>query len=178
MNFPNLLSCSRLIAAPIMLFLAWRESQLGFIIAVSYIFATDFLDGWIARRYNLVSDFGASLDSIADIFFYLLLIPSLYFLWPAEFAQAQWFVIIGTLSLLVPFLICLIKFKMLPSFHTWSAKLAAVLLAPVIILWLGYGITLAPKMFSAYVVLVAIEHSLIIVRLKHWTSNVRSIFNT
>ena len=70
MNLPNRLSLSRLIITPIMMFfylatfipygkfVAW-----GLFIAGAF---TDFLDGHIARKYNLVTDMGKFLDTIAD----------------------------------------------------------------------------------------------------------------
>ncbi len=176
-NLPNLLSASRLIAAPLMLGFAWREMQTSFVIMLSYIIITDILDGWIARAYNMVSDFGANLDSLGDIVFYLSLVPSLFFLWPSHFQQAQWFVIVGIFSFLLPFIICLIKFKTMPSFHTWSAKFAAIVLPPVLFMWFYMNWAIAAKCYSMYIILVALEHCFIILKLQHWQSNVRSFFH-
>jgi CDP-diacylglycerol--glycerol-3-phosphate 3-phosphatidyltransferase len=68
---PNILSGFRLLLAPIFLYLFiqeqifWRAlSLLIFFIAA----ATDFIDGYIARRFNAESDFGVFLDPLADKF--------------------------------------------------------------------------------------------------------------
>ncbi|HAJ77997.1 MAG TPA: CDP-diacylglycerol--glycerol-3-phosphate 3-phosphatidyltransferase [Clostridiales bacterium] len=70
MNLPNKLSLSRLIITPIMMFfyLATFISFGKFVALGLFIIGafTDFLDGHIARKYNLVTDMGKFLDPIAD----------------------------------------------------------------------------------------------------------------
>lgn len=70
MNLPNKLSLSRLIITPIMMFfyLATFVPYGKFVALGLFIIGaiTDFLDGHIARKYNLVTDMGKFLDPIAD----------------------------------------------------------------------------------------------------------------
>ena len=70
MNIPNKLSLSRLIITPIMMFfyLASFIPFGKFVACTLFIIGaiTDFLDGYIARKYNLVTDMGKFLDPIAD----------------------------------------------------------------------------------------------------------------
>ena len=65
MNLPNKLTVARIIATPIFMF-AMITSFPGHYIVALVIFAlasyTDYLDGKIARRDGLVTDFGKSLD--------------------------------------------------------------------------------------------------------------------
>ena len=73
MNLPNKLTCLRMALIPFFLFfLIFPEiigEDLSRIIA-AVIFAltafTDMLDGKIARKYNLVTDFGKFMDPLAD----------------------------------------------------------------------------------------------------------------
>lgn len=69
MNLPNKLSLFRIIAVPVMtliyylpVYMAPLWSVIIFIVAAF----TDFLDGYIARKYNMVTDLGKLLDPIAD----------------------------------------------------------------------------------------------------------------
>lgn len=70
MNLPNKLSLLRIILIPVMIavfyfdFLPYNYLYCALIFAVSAV--TDFLDGYIARKYNLVTDLGKFLDPIAD----------------------------------------------------------------------------------------------------------------
>ena len=73
MNVPNILTIIRIFCTPIViaLFLAPIPNGIGQFCALGvYAFAcfTDFLDGYIARKYNLVTDFGKFMDQIADKF--------------------------------------------------------------------------------------------------------------
>lgn len=76
MNLPNKLSLLRMILVPVfMVVLAlpasvmplWLSAVIG---AVIFIVAsiTDCLDGKIARKYNLITDFGKLIDPLADKF--------------------------------------------------------------------------------------------------------------
>lgn len=71
MNLPNKLTLLRVILVPVFLFfyLATFMPNYAKIIALAiFVLAeiTDFLDGFIARKYNMVTDFGKFLDPIAD----------------------------------------------------------------------------------------------------------------
>ena len=80
MNLPNKLTILRVIMIPlVMVFYMVEAIPYGKIVAlVLFVIAavTDFLDGHIARKYNLVTDFGKFLDPIAD----KLLVSSVLFM--------------------------------------------------------------------------------------------------
>lgn len=68
-NVPNLLSSSRLLATILIFILILINQPVSFLIAtVLFFFAsiTDLLDGYLARRYQLVSPLGVFLDLTAD----------------------------------------------------------------------------------------------------------------
>ena len=67
LNIPNLITISRLLMAVVLFVLIeadgwWKTATVLFAIAA----ATDFLDGFIARRYGLVTPLGRILDPFAD----------------------------------------------------------------------------------------------------------------
>jgi CDP-diacylglycerol---glycerol-3-phosphate 3-phosphatidyltransferase len=68
-NVPNLLSLSRLVATVVIFVLVLFNTPWAFLTAtVLFILAsvTDFFDGYLARRYKVVSSFGVFLDLTAD----------------------------------------------------------------------------------------------------------------
>ena len=87
MNLPNKITCVRLVISVIvlvMLVVPWNQMGIHFPVFqvygvenvdLKYLIAgilfmigsvTDFLDGYIARKYNMVTDFGKVMDAIAD----------------------------------------------------------------------------------------------------------------
>ena len=71
MNLPNKLTTFRVILIPFFVFFLlapYFEGYGNYIALVIFIVAslTDFLDGKIARKYNLVTNFGKFMDPLAD----------------------------------------------------------------------------------------------------------------
>ena len=69
MNLPNKLSIARVLCIPAIAVLLYTEDDTCRIAAaVLFILAslTDLLDGHIARKYNLITDFGKFIDPVAD----------------------------------------------------------------------------------------------------------------
>jgi CDP-diacylglycerol--glycerol-3-phosphate 3-phosphatidyltransferase len=68
-HVPNILTVSRILLAPvfIVLFVIPRPwAAVAALVLVTYFELSDFLDGLIARRLRLVSDFGKLMDPLAD----------------------------------------------------------------------------------------------------------------
>src|SRR3569833_202828 len=66
---PNLLTLSRILAVPILVFLLWRPAPLDY--AITFVLycvvgITDYFDGYLARAWNSISRLGQFLDPIAD----------------------------------------------------------------------------------------------------------------
>ena len=69
MNLPNKLTLLRICLIPVFVILMLSKVSNFFLIScIIFIIAsiTDFLDGKIARKYNLVTDFGKFMDPLAD----------------------------------------------------------------------------------------------------------------
>lgn len=70
MNLPNKITISRIALIPVFIVLYYLTSISHNFLYAAIVFAlaafTDFLDGYIARKYDLVTDLGKFLDPIAD----------------------------------------------------------------------------------------------------------------
>lgn len=69
MNLPNLLTLSRIVMIPVIVVIYylpfdWRLMTAGVLFAV--VAATDWLDGYLARKWDQQTPFGAFLDPVAD----------------------------------------------------------------------------------------------------------------
>lgn len=66
-TIPNLLSVFRLLLIPLILWLYRSRQAYGLSLAVLVLSGlTDIADGYIARRWDLISDLGKALDPVAD----------------------------------------------------------------------------------------------------------------
>ena len=69
LSLPNLLTLSRILAVPILVFLLWKPAPYDYLITfVLYcvVGITDYFDGYLARAQGLTSKLGQFLDPIAD----------------------------------------------------------------------------------------------------------------
>lgn len=67
LTIPNAMSLFRLLLIPVYLYLYLTKKDYTAAIVVIVLSAlTDILDGWIARRFNMISDLGKFLDPVAD----------------------------------------------------------------------------------------------------------------
>ncbi len=65
-TIPNILSISRLLFLPLILFFLLQHESILAIITMFVSWSTDALDGFLARRLNQVSDTGKVLDHLVD----------------------------------------------------------------------------------------------------------------
>ena len=67
LTIPNCLTILRILLIPLFLwtYLGLKNQYLALGV-LAFSFFTDFLDGFIARHYHMVSDFGKALDPVAD----------------------------------------------------------------------------------------------------------------
>ncbi len=123
LNIPNILSLYRLVVFPLVLFwaLTGRESLFVFFICLNLI--TDILDGLIARTFNMQTEIGARLDSIADLGTYILAILGIFlFQWDAFYPHRHsFFIFIGLF--VGSYVLALVKFGRMPSLHLYSWKI-------------------------------------------------------
>jgi CDP-diacylglycerol---glycerol-3-phosphate 3-phosphatidyltransferase len=129
-TIPNILSASRIGLAPVLVLLAAQGHEQTFLILLAISLLTDAVDGYLARRLHQTSELGVKLDSWGDLLTYITMVAGLLLLWPEHFFAEVWFLLMGTGFYLLPMIAGLFKFGTLPKFHTWAAKLAAVLIAP------------------------------------------------
>lgn len=66
MNLPNWLSFARILLVPALVALLLVKSEIVGLLVFLVAVATDWLDGWLARRTNQVTTLGKLLDTLAD----------------------------------------------------------------------------------------------------------------
>ena len=176
-HLPNALSAFRLVAAPVLLVLAWTGQADAFLVLLVASFASDVLDGQIARRMNVASETGAKLDSWGDLATYGVLPFAVYWLWP-ELVRAEWkFVAAVLVAYLLPIAIGWIKFKRLTSYHTWGAKASAIVMGAALLVLFAGGPSWPFHAAAVLLIAEAIEELAITSVLPRWTSDVPTLFH-
>ncbi len=83
LTIPNLLSFFRLLLIPLIIWLyVFRQQHYIAAVVILLSGATDIADGIIARKFNMISDFGKILDPIADKLTQIALLVCLSYKYP------------------------------------------------------------------------------------------------
>ena len=176
LNLPNKLTVLRLILTPVLiLFMTMKyENDIfnleygsgisfsGFLLYTIVlglfvlIAVTDFLDGYIARRDNLITNFGKLMDPIADKVFVfsvcmVLVKYDLLSLWLVLILLAREFVVVG-----VRVLIMENSSKVVPAINSAKLKTLLQMFALIFILLFGFG-----KVINSIVMLPAVVLSIV-----------------
>jgi cardiolipin synthase len=106
-TIPNLLSFVRLALVPVFVVLVVLKVDAVAVVVLVVSGATDYLDGWIARRWGQVTRIGALLDPVADRLFILTTLLGLAYRhvipwWLVAALLLRDLVIVGSLALLTP----------------------------------------------------------------------------
>ena len=127
MTIPNALSLSRLIFLPLLYLFILADHLTAFLIGYILIGATDFFDGLIARRFNMTSEIGKALDSIADLFFYISSAWFLYYLYPQYLAPNSVLLIMFFSLFFLSFVVSSVLLPKPVMMHTFLLRLNGVL---------------------------------------------------
>ena len=109
---PNVITTINIIPSFLALFFLYNKNISYFLVFLIIRLFLDCLDGFVARKYNKVSNFGQQFDKYLDIFFYLILLIIL--LQKSNIIIILLSIIIFTILLIlrydIPFLTILLKY--------------------------------------------------------------------
>lgn len=129
-NLPNLITLSRLVSA-ILLMPICAFSQAFFAI-YTYCGISDILDGALARKLHCNDEFGARLDSIADIVFYAVTAFKILPVLCSKLTPSIWYIVIATVIIrIISYTVAAIKYRRFASLHTYMNKLTGFLVFTV-----------------------------------------------
>lgn len=159
-HVPNLLTIIRFLLIPIIIIFAIQDDYIATIIVLTVSGLTDILDGFIARRFNFISDFGKLMDPLADkatqiTILAVLTIQEIIPFWILIIVLLKEFAMIAGASFLYG--------KELVVSSKWYGKLATVLFYVAIVCslfvqyWNGNLVTLSPlPEFDKYIYYLAV----------------------
>lgn len=173
---PNIICFIRLIGSFFLFAIAimgWRYTFVGLFLALSL---SDWIDGKLARALHQRSDFGARIDSTADTALYTALIAGAFFLcWETLQHELVWLGV-GIGSYLLTTGAGLLKYRRVPSYHTYGAKgtqwLALIAGIALVLGWSVWPMRIA----LIAVTLTNLEATAITYVLKDWRADVLTLF--
>ena len=172
---PNLVSMIRILIAPVLFVFAFQGMENWFLGALLFSGFTDVVDGFLARKFNLITPLGAHLDSWGDFTIYSTMAACAWILWPEITQRELLYYALILFSFLLPALVGLVKFGKLTGYHTWAVKVA------VLATFVGYVALYAelaswPFMLASVLCVIAgTEEILITFILREERTDVRSI---
>ena len=124
---PNILTASRIVFTPLVIYLGLSNQYIPLIIVAIIIAFTDFLDGFLARRWQVVSELGARLDVIGDKMLAIGLLIILILKNPAFFYVLILECVISVLNLYYYFRKGIAASLLVGKFKTWIIFITIIL---------------------------------------------------
>ncbi|MDR2012278.1 MAG: CDP-alcohol phosphatidyltransferase family protein [Rhodanobacter sp.] len=176
-NIPNLLSFYRIIISPFILYLGISGQEKLFAIFLIISLITDILDGLIARKFNLQTEFGARMDSIADICTYILAIVGIILFKAGDIEKHLFSACVFIAFVFLPDVFCLARFKRLPSFHLYSWKIGGYIQGTFFAVLFAFGFYSAFYYITIiWGILASCEHIAIQLVINELRSNVKGLY--
>ncbi|MCK0109468.1 CDP-alcohol phosphatidyltransferase family protein [Flavobacteriaceae bacterium S0825] len=176
-NIADWFSFYRVIAAPFLVLLLWLDERQLFAWFLLISYSTDAIDGYLARKLKITSPRGSQLDSFGDqITLVVGLIGLLVF--ENEFIKKNILLIsIAFVPYIIQMIIAYFKYGKATAFHTYFAKLSAIIQSAFIL----YSLFFAPNYTLFYIMIVfglieTFEEITLIFMYDNWASDVKGIY--
>jgi CDP-diacylglycerol--glycerol-3-phosphate 3-phosphatidyltransferase len=140
-------------------------------------FSTDAIDGYLARTLKISSPRGSQLDSMGDQLTLVMGVVGLFVFEPEFMNNKLQLLLIVFIPYFTQMIIAFVKYGKATAFHTYFAKLSAVIQG-VFILW---ALFFEPVLWLFYTVLTVgvletIEEITLIVMHDKWTEDIKGIY--
>ncbi|MFH0876460.1 MAG: CDP-alcohol phosphatidyltransferase family protein [archaeon] len=173
---PNLITLTRYVLLPFLYYFAYTKQIVIFVILFIISGLSDYIDGYIARKLNQCSTFGANMDRIADELTQFSALAFLFFIAKETLLDYAVPISVAVILAIINKAINIFFFKNKNSFHTISAKASGYLF------YISFSISFLFNIRQAilpYIFIISIdqfEEILIIIKYKTINENIRSIF--
>jgi phosphatidylglycerophosphate synthase len=176
-NIADWFSFYRIAAAPILLLLLLLDERhlFSWFLLISYL--TDAIDGYLARKLKITSSRGSQLDSFGDQITLIVGLIGL-FIFENEFIKNNIILIsVAFVPYIVQMIIAYFKYGKATAFHTYLAKLSAILQSFFIL----YSLFFTPNYTLFYIMigfglLETFEEITLIYMYDSWSSDVKGIY--
>ncbi len=176
-NIADWFSSFRIFIVPVLLLLIilGLRDVFTWILLISY--STDAIDGFLARKLNISSSRGSQLDSLGDQITLTVAIIAIIVFEPAFVRDNIVLILIAFFPYIVQMVIAFRKYGKTTAFHTYLAKLSAIIQA-IFVIWLLF---FEPVYWLFYTMIIigiveTIEEITLIYMYDNWTDGVKGIY--
>jgi len=176
-NIADWFSFDRIVAAPFLLALIWFDQRLIFSWLLLISYSTDAIDGFLARKLKITSPRGSQLDSFGDQITLVIGLIGLYCFEPQFIINNLVLILIAFVPYIIQMFIAYLKYGKATAFHTYLAKLSAVVQSAFIL----FSLFFYPE-YSLFYIMILIglletfEEITLIFMYKNWASDVKGIY--
>ena len=127
---PNYITTLRIIGTVLLAFI--KPLSIPFYIVYTICGISDVLDGIVARATKTATDFGARLDSIADLLFYAVMLIKIFPILLLRLPIEIWYIVAAVVIIrLGSYILAAVKFRRFAALHTYMNKLTGLLVFSV-----------------------------------------------
>lgn len=173
----NFFSFARILVSPVIYYsLSTGNRWLSFFVILFGGFS-DVADGFIARKLNQVSEFGAKLDSFADFIYYGCFLFVFWVVYASESKVYEMLMVLSIIFLACAYVITFFRFKKFASFHLLSMKFSAFIAYAAIIYSLLFNLNLVFIKISLIAWFIACFETFVAsILIKKIVYNLKSVF--
>jgi CDP-diacylglycerol--glycerol-3-phosphate 3-phosphatidyltransferase len=176
-NIADWFSFYRIAAAPFLIvFVLLNEREIfSWFLLISY--CTDALDGFLARKLKITSPRGSQLDSMGDQITLVIGLIGLFVFETSFIKENIILIAIAFIPYIIQMVIAYLKYGKATAFHTYLAKLSAIMQS-IFILW---SLFFSPDYLLFYIMigiglLETFEEIALIYIYDNWASDVKGIY--
>ena len=177
LNVPNLLSLSRVLFIPLLLYFVNNDMRLAFTIGYVLVALTDFFDGKIARKFNQCTELGKAMDSYCDLAFYLSTAYYVYKLYPLHLSKNLPTFIVLLCVIVLSLVVAKVRIGKPVMLHTWLLKIPSALVTIYVLFSYFVDSPFAFTVVLAVYMLGFIESIIIFIKYGDVDPDSQSMFN-
>jgi len=174
----NAITFYRLLAAPVLLILLFSNQLAVFKWLLVVSFLTDAIDGYLARKYKVISVFGSILDSVSDDLTIAVAIFGITMVNPEFLWKELPLVAVQVLLFITQICFALIRYRKISSFHTYLAKFVTIFQGIFLVLFYWLPEPVYPLFYavSGLTILDLLEETVLVLVIPRWETDVKGLY--
>ncbi len=175
-NLPNIITSIRIVG--VFFLLGCESSSLGFYIIYTLCGLSDAIDGWIARKTKTTSEFGAKLDSVADLLFYFAMLIKVLPVLANSLPLYIWYMTGGIIAIrIMSYAVAFIKYHKFASLHTYMNKITGLVVFMIPYVMSNEGFVRFSMLACTVALIAAVEEVIIHIFSREYHSNEKSLLD-